>query len=343
MVNIKNIDKTTAKCNLPKGYDINYQGDDPSCIFVRSSNLHNYTFNNSLLSVSRLGAGTDNIPIDELTNKGVAVFSTPSCNSNAVKELVLYYLLAYSRNAFELASVRDTKFISNEVAGKTISIIGLGQIGFQVALACTALGMKVKGYDNNKLKQHYPGNFVVYNSLEECIKNSDFVSIHIPSTEENKKIISADIIKLMSSRTVLINTSRRDIVDETAVEKALDSNKLKAYIADFPCDIISDKYIYTSHIGASTYEAEQRCMNTACSDIKNYIETGATNNCLNLPNIMHSKTKEHRATIICKPNVVFTDEIVSGTKNNIKYCILDSNKPFKYYNNPNIIKMRILY
>ena len=344
------LDNTNAKSFLEeKSYQfVTDNCYNPSVLFVRSKDLHNYEIPDSVISITRLGSGYDNIPVDECTKKGIAVFTTPHQNSNSVKELVLYYLLAYERTNFNLDKVKDIKFIGHELKDKTICIIGLGNIGIEVAHICSELGMNVIGYDpyNNKVKNFsYYSNFVKYNTIEECIKYADFITIHIPLNETTKNLISDEFINNLEKTPVIINTSRKDIVNEQAIQKALDDNKIKAYITDFPSNIIkSDNYFYTSHIGASTYESEQRCMDRACLDLTRYIEEGSIPyTCINLPCLEKPQYKKHRATIICKPEFELKGDFEEGIKNNIKYCIIDSNEPIEMINDPNIIKMRILY
>src|SRR5690349_11143957 len=260
----------------PEQYTVVKEGTDPDAIVVRSQDLHRYEFGPSLRAVGRAGAGVNNIPVAALSKRGIPVFNAPGANANAVKELVLAGMLIAARNlatALEFikklddndleARVEDGKkqFAGLELPGHTLGVIGLGKIGSLVADAAIRLGMNVQGYDPHitvEAAWSLPSQVKRANSVDEILKASDFVTLHIPLVEKTKHTINAKNIEHFKSGAVLLNFSREGVVADDAVLKGLSSKRLRWYVTDFPSKGLLGKegVIALPHLGASTAEAE---------------------------------------------------------------------------------------
>ncbi|EHL97520.1 putative phosphoglycerate dehydrogenase [Lentilactobacillus parafarraginis F0439] len=308
-----------------KEYQIN-QTDNADAYLIRSVNLHNQNFPKSLKVIARAGAGFNNIPLDQATQKGVAVFNTPGSNANAVKELILSLLVACSRNLFAAAaysaqnsgadiSLRTehdkTKFKGTELTGKTLAVIGVGHVGSLVANAASALGMNVIGYDpylSSDAAWHISTTITRARTLDAALKDADYVTVHVPKNEETTGLIGKDQLDVMKPGAHLFNYSRGGIVDNKAAVAALDDNKLATYMTDFGEDILLNRndVIVTPHIGGSTDEAEVNGATQGANTIRTYLETGNIQNSVNLPNLTVPFAAPYRITIIHKniPNMV---------------------------------------
>src|SRR3954470_18610928 len=258
-------------------YAVVKEAKDPAAILVRSADLHKHAFGPSLKAVGRAGAGVNNIPVAALSKRGVAVFNAPGANANAVKELVLAGMLIAARNlapAFEFIKAIDKKDFSDkaiedgkkqfagvELPGHTLGLIGLGKIGSLVADAAIRLGMDVLGYDPHITVESawsLPSQVKRANSVEEVLKASHFVTLHIPLVEKTKHLVNAKTIDSFRTGAVLLNFSREGVVSDEAVAKGLESGRLKWYVTDFPsAELLGNPgVIALPHLGASTGEAE---------------------------------------------------------------------------------------
>ncbi len=304
-------------------YNVSNDVNSPVGIMLRSFKMHDYTLDENTIAIARAGAGTNNIPVKEYAEQGVVVFNTPGANANAVKELVLAALLIGSRNVInatdwvktlkgqgdevgKLVEKGKSQFAGQEIAGKTLGVIGLGAIGALVANSALALGMKVCGYDpflsvNAALK--LSSDVKIVKELDDIAKNCDYITIHIPYiADQNKGLINAGLIRKMKDGVILINCARGEIVDNNDIIKATESGKVAKYIVDFPADelIGAKNVICIPHLGASTAEAEDNCAVMAAKQLIDYIENGNIVNSVNYPTCAMPRTTDYRLVILHK-------------------------------------------
>lgn len=304
----------------PERYAVSDGEEDAEGILVRSAKLLDMDFPKSLLAVSRAGVGVNNIPIDRCSENGVAVFSTPGANANAVKELVLCAMLLSSRDVsgscnwvrgqaaagVDVASVVEkgkSAFAGPELYKKTMGVIGLGAIGALVSNVCLSLGMDVYGYDPYlsvdsalRLDRHIH----VVKDVNELYRRADYISPHIHYTEKTHHTIDAAAIANMKRGARLINLARGEIVDDDAVLAALETGKLSWYVTDFPNNRLlqSKRVISFPHLGASTPESEQNCAVMAADALTEYLETGNVRNSVNLPPVNFPRSGSLRMCVI---------------------------------------------
>jgi D-3-phosphoglycerate dehydrogenase len=279
----------------------------PDAILVRSASLHDYEFPTTVKVIARAGAGVNNIPITKLTELGIPVLNTPGANANAVKELVLAGMLLACRNLCQawdyvrqldgnddeinLQVEKDKKqFAGFELPGKTLGVIGLGNIGTKVANAARALGMRVIGYDPTiTVKQAWALSADVQEvrHLDQLIKEADFISLHVPLLPETRHLINAERLELAKPNVTLLNFAREGIVDNAALQIALDQQKIYAYVCDFPSSLLKahPRVISLPHLGASTKESEENCAKMAVTQVREFLENGNIINSVNFPNI----------------------------------------------------------
>ena len=297
-------------------------------IIVRSTKLTQSDLTDDLKCIGRAGAGVDNIPVSDATDKGIVVFNSPGANANAVKELVVCGLLLASRgivqgsnfsNNMELDSFSDNTelnksveqnkktFQGNEVFGKTLGIIGLGAIGSLVARAARNLGMQIIGYDpyiSIESAWKLSSEVKKAESIDQLLKKSDYISLHVPLVEDTKALINSELIKNFKKGAKLINLSRGGIVDDLSVISALDQGLLSCYVTDFPSkEIITrsrehNDIIVMPHIGASTNEAKINCAVMAANQMKDFLINGNVTNSVNFPSIVLERTTGHRIIVI---------------------------------------------
>ena len=274
LATLKDGDKTVESLN------------EADSILVRSSKMHEMALPENILAVARAGAGVNNIPLQDYAEKGVVVFNTPGANANAVKELVIASLLLASRdiiggnlwvkenagdeNIAKSAEKAKSQFAGNEVFHKSIAVLGLGAIGVLVANACVDLGMQVIGYDpylsiHNAMLLNKRVTYV--SSLEEAVKDVDFLTVHIPLADSTKGLIGKELISKMKDGATILNLSRDGIIDEAALENALEEGKIKKYVTDFANSNVvkMPNTMCFPHLGASTEEAEDNCALMAIS------------------------------------------------------------------------------
>ena len=317
---------------------------DPDSLLLRSQVLTEDDFNDSLKCIGRAGAGTNNIPVHEATEKGVVVFNTPGANANAVKELVVCGMLLASRGIIQgsayakTLSGQDTSelnksmeaqkknFKGSELKGKTLGIVGLGAIGSLLAQTAEIMGMKIIGYDPHisiDAAWRLPKEVEKAETLEYLLSNSDYISLHVPLIDATKNMISKETLKHFKQGSKLINLSRGGIVNNEDIIEALDSNKISTFVTDFPTPELVERssklqdVILLPHLGASTKEAEVNCAVMAADQVSNFLNNGIIINSVNFPSIRLGRTAQYRLVIVNKnePGMIgkITDEI--GFKN----------------------------
>ena len=298
-------------------YSVVKESKDPWAILVRSQDLHKFEFGPSLRAVGRAGAGVNNIPVAALSKRGIPVFNAPGANANAVKELVLAGMLIAARNlgpALEFTrklknenlekTVEDGKkqFAGFELPGHTLGVIGLGKIGSLIADAAIRLGMNVLGYDPHITVEgawSLPSQVKRATSVEEILKGSHFVTLHIPLMEKTKHTVNAKNLELMRQGAVLLNFSREGVVAEDAVLKGLESGRLKWYVTDFPsAELLGHPgVIALPHLGASTSEAEDNSAVMVVDELREYLENGNLQNAVNFPDASMAREAPYRLAI----------------------------------------------
>ncbi|HHH45722.1 MAG TPA: 3-phosphoglycerate dehydrogenase, partial [Thiotrichales bacterium] len=278
---------------LPRDrYEVASEIQHPDAILLRSYKMHDMEIPPTLKAVGRAGAGVNNIPVEKLTKLGIPVFNAPGANANAVKELVLAGMLLGARNicqAWEFArglegtdaeiskavEAGKKQFVGIELPGRTLGVIGLGAIGVKVCNAAVALGMKVLGYDPEITVQRawqLSSQVQQAASVDDLLSHSEFVSFHVPLVEGTRHMVNADRIAAMPEGAVILNFARQGIVDDEAVVRALDAGHLRAYICDFPTNLLKDhpRVVTLPHLGASTKEAEENCAVMVVDEIRDY-------------------------------------------------------------------------
>ena len=298
-------------------YAVVKEAKDPEAILVRSQDLHKFEFGPSLRAVGRAGAGTNNIPVAALSKRGVPVFNAPGANANAVKELVLADMLIAARNlapALEFArSLPEddlekrveggkTQFAGVELPGHTLGVIGLGKVGSLVADAAIRLGMNVHGYDPHitvEAAWSLPAQVRRAPSIEELVRASHFVTLHVPLAEKTRHLINARMLDNFRPGAVLLNFSREGVAEDQAVAKALSTGRLKWYVTDFPSAglIRHAGVIALPHLGASTREAEDNCAIMVADQVREYLEQGSLQNAVNFPDAQMAREAPYRLAI----------------------------------------------
>ena len=285
-------------------YAVGDEVANPDAIMVRSAALHELEFNPELLAIARCGAGVNNIPIDRCSEDGIVVFNTPGANANGVKELTLCALFLAARNVVGGIEWEKTlmgtegvskavekgkgNFAGGEIKGKTLGVIGLGAIGGMVANAATKLGMKVIGCDpflSINAAWNLDHHVVKANTYEEIYKVADYIALHVPATEQTKKMINAQTIATMKDGVKIINMARGDLVNSDDMIAALESGKVSAYVTDFADEKLLGKkgVVAIPHLGASTEEAEDNCAVMAAHQLDEYLKYGIIKNSVNYP------------------------------------------------------------
>ena len=313
---------------------------DPDALIIRSQIISHEDFNNSLKCIGRAGAGTNNISVQEATEKGIVVFNTPGANANAVKELVVCGMLLSSRGIIEgntfaqSLSGQDTseltksmvaqkkKFKGSELKGNTLGIVGLGSIGSLLAQTAEIMGMKIIGYDpyiSVDAAWRLPKEVEKAETIAQLLNNSDYISLHVPLIDSTKNLISKETLKLFKKGAKLINLSRGGIVNNNDIIEALEDKQISTFVTDFPTPELVDRsskmndVILLPHLGASTKEAENNCAVMAADQVTNFLNNGVIVNSVNFPSIKLGRIAEFRMVIVNKnePGMIgkITDEI----------------------------------
>lgn len=337
-----------AKAGLNQFTDQYEIGDDKTnedAIVVRSANLHDIDYNPNLKAIARAGAGVNNIDIETCTKKGIAVFNTPGANANAVKELVFAGMLLASRDIYNAITwaksqtdnpnlakdmeKQKKKYAGHELAGKTLGIIGVGgAIGRRVANAALRFDMEVHGYDPymtvdaawslSRWVKHEK-------TLEGVLKNSDFITIHIPQTPDTLDTINKETINQMKDGVKILNMARGGLVNEEDMLEALDSGKVAIYVTDFPTPKLAahPHCIPIPHLGASTAESEENCAVNAAKEVMDYLEYGNIVNSVNLPRCEMEWNHNYRVSVIHvnKPRMISKITDSFSETNNIENMI----------------------
>ncbi len=293
----------------------------PDGILVRSAAMHNMDLPDNLLAVARAGAGTNNIPIDACNRRGIVVFNTPGANANAVAELVACGLMLGSRNIAggvewvktlkgkgeevpKLVEKGKGQFVGPEVRGKTLGVVGLGAIGAIVAnTAAQGLGMEVIGYDpfiSVESAWSLSRSVKRCNNREEVLAQADYLTLHVPLTDKTEHLVDAAAIAKMKKGVRLLNFSRGELADVSAVKAGLESGKIASYVTDFPVDeLIGVKNaVVIPHLGASTPESEENCAVMAAMELRDYLEFGQIHNSVNFPEIALEGYDDKRVLVI---------------------------------------------
>lgn len=332
---------------------------NPDAVLVRSASMHEMELPDNLLAIARAGAGTNNIPIDKCSEKGIVVFNTPGANANAVKELVLCGLFMASRkvaasidwlktlkgegdNVGKLVEKGKSQFAGPEIKGKKLGVIGLGAIGALVANAAVDLGMEVYGADPFLSVDgaiHLSKNIHYVKSNKEIFEQCDYITLHAPATAETKGMINAETIATMKKNVRILNFARADLVDSKAIIDALANGGMAAYVTDFVTDdlIGIDGVTALPHLGASSPESEDNCAVMAVNEIKAYLENGDIINSVNFPNVSMPMAGDAKICILHKnvEGVInsFTaavsaaglniENMISKSKKELAYTVLD--------------------
>jgi D-3-phosphoglycerate dehydrogenase len=305
---------------LPRNrYEVASEITHPDAVLLRSHNMHDMEIPETVAAIGRAGAGTNNIPIEAMSARGVPVFNAPGANANAVKELAIAGMLIGARNLCRaseyVAALEETgdalntaveagkkQFVGFELPGKVLAVVGLGAIGVEVANAALALGMKVVGFDpaiTVRNAWQLSSGVEHADTLDQLFQHADFLSLHVPLMDATRNIVNADRIALMNDGAVLVNFARGGIVDNAAAIAALDSGKLHAYITDFPTPelITHPKAVALPHLGASTTEAEENCAIMVADNVKDYLENGNIRFSVNFPEARLPRLNAWRITL----------------------------------------------
>ena len=324
MFKIQTLNKISAQglAQLPlDDYETASEILNPDAILLRSADMHSMEVPESVKAIARAGAGTNNIPIPAMTERGIVVFNTPGANANAVRELVLLALLMASRPVIkaadwvqglagkgseipDLAEKGKSQFVGPEIRGKTLGVIGLGAIGAMVANSASDLGMNVIGYDpfiSVDAAWSLSRSVHKAETLDTILTKADYISIHVPQTAETKGLINADRIKAMKKGVRLINLARGGLIVNADVLEGINSGKIACLVTDFADEELlgNDKIICLPHLGASTPEAEENCAMMAVKQLRDFLETGAIVNSVNFPKCKMDQAIPAGGTRLC--------------------------------------------
>lgn len=361
------------------------KADNPDAFIIRSQNLHGETFPENLKAIARAGAGTNNIPIDQATEQGIVVFNTPGANANAVKEAVIASLLLSARDYIaantwvnqltgddipKQVEAGKKQFAGSEIAGKTLGVIGLGAIGARIANDARRLGMNVLGYDpyvSIEAAWNISSHVKRVNDLKEIFANCDYITVHVPLTDDTRHTFDKDAFASMAKGTTIINFARAELVDNKALFDAIETGVVKHYVTDFgDKDLLGKEHITVfPHVGGSTAEAELNCAIMAGKTIRRFMETGEIINSVNFPRVEQALVASYRITLINKnvPNIVARistavsdlginiDNIINRSKGDYAYTLLDLDEDdrakidqlvAKFEASDNIVRVRLI-
>ena len=344
-------------------FSVGAEIENPDAIIVRSASMHEMTPGEALLAVGRAGAGYNNIPTDAFGKKGIVVFNTPGANANAVKELAVAALLLASRDIVggiewaktlkgrgaevsKLVEKGKSQFVGPELKGKTIGIIGLGGVGGLVANAAEDLKMRVLGYDpyisvDNAWK--LSRKIIHVTSQDEMLPQCDYISIHVPLMDSTRGSFNAEVFSKMKEGASLINLARGELVNNDDVLAALKSGQLRRYVTDFPADEVIGEagVVAIPHLGASTPESEDNCVDMVSRQLEDYLKFGSIVNSVNYPACPLSSSFKYRLTALHAnvPNTVGSitsfiaeqgvniDNMVNKSRGEFAYTVIDLDEP----------------
>ncbi len=355
-----------ASCGLdmfPEGYEPTDSLADADLVLVRSAQMHDLDLPDSLMAIARAGAGVNNIPLDDCAKKGIVVFNTPGANANGVKELVIAGMLLACRditggidwvkaNRDDVNITKDAEkakkaFAGSEIKGKKLGVIGLGAIGVRVANAAVDLGMKVYGFDPY-LSVTSAWNVSTHVrhvlSADDIYRECDFITIHVPLTDDTRGMIGKDAIAMMKENAVVLNFARDGLVDEEALVQALRDGGIAKYVTDFPTPAIAgvEGCIVIPHLGASTEESEDNCAVMAVDQLIDFVENGNITNSVNMPNcnmgvcktagriaVIHKNIKNTigRYTVHFGEAGINISDMVDKSRGEYAYCLIDIDTP----------------
>ena len=335
----------------------------PDAIIVRSYKMHDMEIADTVAAIGRAGAGTNNIPVARMSERGVPVFNAPGANANAVKELAIAGLLLAARNLCAAESyvkrldengdalnkaveAGKKQFVGFELPGRTLGVIGLGAIGVEVANAALELGMNVVGFDPQitvRRAWQLSSGVEQAETLDQLFQHADAISCHVPLIDATRGLVNKDRLALLNNGATLVNFARGGVVDDEAAIEALDSGKLQAYVTDFPTRALIEhpKAITLPHLGASTAEAEQNCAVMVADNLRDYLEHGNVRHSVNFPECRLARTDGHRVTIANAnvPNMVGQistrladaglniEDLLNKSIGDLAYTIVDVNGP----------------
>jgi D-3-phosphoglycerate dehydrogenase len=344
-------------------YEVASEIGHPDAILVRSADMHAMDIPPSVLAVARAGAGTNNVPVAELSRRGVPVFNAPGANANAVKELVLAGVFLSARNICQawgyVRSLRGDdhaieeavekgkkKFVGHELPGRTLGVVGLGAIGVEVANAALGLRMKVLGYDPQiTVQRAWQLSSAVEQalSLDDLFSRCDMVTVHVPLNDGTRGLVNEIRLRLMPHGATVLNFARAGIVDESAVLAALDSGQLASYVCDFPSQASKDhpRVVALPHLGASTGEAEDNCAVMVADTLRDFLENGNVRNSVNFPEAVLPRVGGNRIAIANDnvPNMVGQistclaeaslniADLLNKSRGDLAYTLIDTDAP----------------
>lgn len=362
---IQTLNKISARglSRLPGNYQVGDAVDNPDAILVRSHNMHDMDISPSVQAIGRAGAGTNNIPVKKLSERGVPVFNAPGANSNAVKELVIAGMLMGARNIggaldfvnglegtdeelHKKTEAGKKHFVGQELPGRTLGIVGLGAIGSLVADAAIKLGMEVIGFDPGitvDAAWKLPASVRKAETVEELVKAADFITLHVPLVDATRNLINTQRVAAMKGNVVLLNFAREGVVDNAAVVEGMKDGKILAYVCDFPANALKGQknVICLPHLGASTGEAEENCAVMVAEQVSDFLENGNILNAVNFPNVALPRESKYRLGIANAnvPNMVgqistaLADaklnihNMVNKSKGDMAYTLVDVDSP----------------
>jgi D-3-phosphoglycerate dehydrogenase len=335
------------------GYLLGAGVDRPDAIIVRSSSLHAEPVADSVLAIGRAGAGVNNVPVEEMTARGIVVFNAPGANANSVKELVVAAMLLAARNLpaaldyarslppqnMAAAVERGKKqFSGRELAGQTLGVVGLGAVGHRVANIGADLGMRVLGYDPAVHAQYaaqLSATVQQVEDLDRLLRASDFVTLHVPLLDSTRALLNASRLAVMKRGAVLLNFARDGLVDDAALVAALDAARLGGYVTDFPspASYRHPGVITLPHLGASTAKAEANSAVMVADQLRDYLENGNIRFSVNFPSVSLPRKGYLRVALAHKNEpgaIAAISRIVGGAGINIVELINDSRGDVAY-------------
>jgi D-3-phosphoglycerate dehydrogenase len=301
-----------------ENYEVASELPHPDAFLIRSQKLHDMEFPGTLKAIARAGAGVNNVPLDRCSAAGIVVFNAPGANANAVKELVLAGMLLGSREIYDgmkyietlepqdgldpLLEQEKKRFAGTELIGKTLGVVGLGNIGSLVANMGLALGMKVIGYDpaiSVEAAWRLSSDVEKMENLNSLFSRADYISLHLPVLDATRGLVNDSLLAAVKPSLVLLNFARGEIADNAAIIRALDEGRMYRYVSDFPANetLGHRKILQMPHIGASTGEAEENCAIMVADQLMDFLENGNIVNSVNFPTIALPRTTPVRLTI----------------------------------------------
>ena len=349
---------------LPRDrYEVASEIKNPDAILLRSFKMHGMELPASVKAVGRAGAGVNNIPVDEMSKKGIPVFNAPGANANAVKELVVAGMLLAARNicqAWDYArrlegddaslskqvEAGKKDYVGFELPGRTLGVVGLGAIGVMVANAAQKLGMKVLGYDPQITVQaawRLSSDVQQARSLDDLLAQSDMVTFHVPLVDATRHMINRERLAFMKQGVTILNFAREGIVDEQAIADGVNTSKVHAYVCDFPTQLLKNnpRVIALPHLGASTNEAEDNCAVMVADQLREFLENGNITNSVNFPDVVMPRSEGYRIAIANAnvPNMVGQIstamagaglniiDMLNKSKGEVAYTLIDVHQP----------------